>query len=78
MLKHCIFFYLRKQVAAGVLLIIQSLINMHNAKDRNLGFTINHFIDAFIFLSVFCDIMKMNFGIDPVVPHSDDVKLLKP
>ncbi|KMZ03934.1 ninjurin-2 isoform X6 [Drosophila sechellia] len=65
------------QVAAGLLLVIQSLINMHNTKDRNRGFAINHFIDAFIFLSVFCDIMKMNFGLDPAVPHTD-VELLKP
>ncbi|EDX13167.1 GD18856 [Drosophila simulans] len=64
-------------VAAGLLLVIQSLINMHNTKDRNRGFAINHFIDAFIFLSVFCDIMKMNFGLDPAVPHTD-VELLKP
>ncbi|XP_044250144.1 ninjurin-1 isoform X4 [Drosophila takahashii] len=66
------------QVAVGVLLITQSLMNMHNPKQRNWGFTINHFIDVFIYLSVFCDIMKMNFGIDPVVPHSDEAELLKP
>ncbi|XP_017041139.1 ninjurin-1 isoform X3 [Drosophila ficusphila] len=67
------------QVTAGILLVIQSLINMHNPKDRRVGFTINHFIDALIFLTVFCDILKMNFGIDPAVPHSsDDTELLKP
>ncbi|XP_020811476.1 ninjurin-1 isoform X3 [Drosophila serrata] len=68
------------QVAAGILLVIQSLISMHNPKDRRFGFTINHFVDAFIFLSVFCDIMKMNFGLDPAIPHStdDDVELIKP
>ncbi|XP_017103187.2 ninjurin-A isoform X5 [Drosophila bipectinata] len=66
------------QVAAGILLVVQSLISMHNPKDRSLGFTINHFVDAFIFLSVFCDVMKMNFGLDPAIPHSsDDVELLK-
>ncbi|XP_034127857.1 ninjurin-1 isoform X3 [Drosophila guanche] len=66
------------QVAAGVLLIIQSLISIHNPKDRSIGFTINYFVDAFIFLSVFCDVMKMNFGLDPAIPLLQNVEMLKP
>ncbi|XP_062123531.1 ninjurin-A isoform X3 [Drosophila sulfurigaster albostrigata] len=66
------------QVAAGVLLVVQSLVSIAESKDRSLLFTINHFVDAFIFLSVFCDIMKMNFGLDPAVPFkNNDVEVLK-
>ncbi|XP_026840325.1 ninjurin-1 isoform X3 [Drosophila persimilis] len=68
------------QVAAGILLVIQSLISIHNSKDRSIGFTLNHFVDAFIFFSVFCDVMKMNFGLDPAIPlqNKDDVEVFKP
>lgn len=65
-------------MTAGVLLVIQSLVSIAKSKNRSILNTVNHFVDAFIFLSVFCDIMKMNFGLDPAIPYKDDqVELLK-
>lgn len=58
--------------------MVQSLVSIAESRDRSLLYTINHFVDAFIFLSVFCDIMKMNFGLDPAIPYkNDDVEVLK-
>ncbi|XP_032589550.1 ninjurin-1 isoform X3 [Drosophila mojavensis] len=66
------------QVTAGVLLVIQSLVSIAKSKNRSILNTVSHFVDAFIFLSVFCDIMKMNFGLDPAIPYKEDqVELLK-
>jgi len=65
-------------VASGILLILQSLVSLANSKDRSLLIKVSHFVDAFIFLSVFCDILKMNFGLDPAIPYkSDEVEILK-
>ncbi|XP_034487704.1 ninjurin-1 isoform X3 [Drosophila innubila] len=67
------------QVAAGILLVLQSLVSLAKSKDRSLLITVSHFVDAFIFLSVFCDIMKMNFGLDPAIPYkNEEVEILKP
>ncbi|XP_034487712.1 uncharacterized protein LOC117791893 isoform X9 [Drosophila innubila] len=67
------------EVAAGILLVLQSLVSLAKSKDRSLLITVSHFVDAFIFLSVFCDIMKMNFGLDPAIPYkNEEVEILKP
>ncbi|XP_064548339.1 ninjurin-A isoform X3 [Drosophila montana] len=66
------------QVAAGVLLVVQSLVSIAKSQNRSILYTVNHFVDAFIFLSVFCDIIKMNFGLDPAIPFQvDEVEVFK-
>ncbi|XP_053964083.1 ninjurin-1 isoform X3 [Anastrepha ludens] len=56
------------QVFAGTLLIILSVIGIHKSKfQRSLADTLNHIVDGIIFLSVFCDVVKMNFGLDPAI-----------
>ncbi|XP_054747565.1 ninjurin-1 isoform X3 [Anastrepha obliqua] len=56
------------QIFAGTLLIILSVIGIHKSKfQRSLADTLNHIVDGIIFLSVFCDVVKMNFGLDPAI-----------
>ncbi|XP_037956169.1 ninjurin-2 isoform X3 [Teleopsis dalmanni] len=57
------------QILAGILLVIQSMINIHKSEgQRRAADILNHIIGGIIFLSVFCDVVKMNFGLDPAVP----------
>ncbi|XP_032596102.1 ninjurin-2 isoform X6 [Drosophila grimshawi] len=67
------------QVLTGVILVAQTLVSIEKSRNREILFVINHFADAFIFLSVFCDVVKMNFGLDPAIPHKEgDVEFFKP
>lgn len=64
---------------AGVLIVIQSLVSIAKTPKSSILYKLNDFEDAFIFLSVFCDIFKMTFGLDPAVPcNNDDVKVVNP
>ncbi|XP_046805888.1 ninjurin-1 isoform X3 [Lucilia cuprina] len=67
------------QICAGLLLMIQSLVSIHKGKtERKVADVLNHVINGFIFLSVFVDVIKMNFGLDPAVADVDnDVEILK-
>ncbi|XP_054082047.1 ninjurin-1 isoform X3 [Zeugodacus cucurbitae] len=57
------------QIIAGTLLVILSLIGIHKSKyQRSVAETLNHVVNGIIFVSVFCDIIKMNFGLDPAIP----------
>ncbi|KAI8124609.1 Ninjurin-2 [Lucilia cuprina] len=66
-------------ICAGLLLMIQSLVSIHKGKtERKVADVLNHVINGFIFLSVFVDVIKMNFGLDPAVADVDnDVEILK-
>ncbi|EDV94472.1 GH21383 [Drosophila grimshawi] len=67
------------KVLTGVILVAQTLVSIEKSRNREILFVINHFADAFIFLSVFCDVVKMNFGLDPAIPHKEgDVEFFKP
>ncbi|XP_037814970.1 ninjurin-1 isoform X3 [Lucilia sericata] len=67
------------QICAGLLLMVQSLVSIHKGKtERKVADVLNHVINGFIFLSVFVDVIKMNFGLDPAVADVDkDVEILK-
>ncbi|KAI9580098.1 hypothetical protein GQX74_000886 [Glossina fuscipes] len=55
-------------VIIGVLLMITSFMGIHrNKTERSTAEGLNHIVNGLIFLSVFCDIVKMNFGLDPAV-----------
>lgn len=50
------------QICAGLLLMIQSMIRIHKSdKERHVADVLNHIISAVVLLSVFCDIIKINF-----------------
>ena len=56
-------------MVAGVFLVLQSLVSIHKTeKQRIVAEHLNHIIGGIIFLSVFVDVIKMNFGLDPAVP----------
>ncbi|XP_013107118.2 ninjurin-1 isoform X1 [Stomoxys calcitrans] len=67
------------QIGAGLLLMVLSVISIHKGKmERTVADALNHVINGLIFLSVFCDIIKMNFGLDPAVPAlQKDVEVLQ-
>ncbi|XP_073847811.1 ninjurin C isoform X1 [Musca autumnalis] len=59
------------QIAAGFLLMVVSVTNIHKGKtERAIADALNHVINGLIFLSLFCDIIKMNFGLDPAIPDN--------
>ncbi|XP_075147060.1 ninjurin C isoform X1 [Haematobia irritans] len=66
------------QIGAGVLLLVLSTFSIHKGKnERAVADVLNHVINGFIFLSVFCDIIKMNFGLDPAIPDlRNDVDII--
>ncbi|XP_050338018.1 ninjurin-2 isoform X3 [Bactrocera neohumeralis] len=66
------------QVIAGSLLVVLSVIGIHKNKyQRSLAETLNHTVNGVIFVSVFCDIIKMSFGLDPAIPMVGKVDKLK-
>ncbi|XP_055849130.1 ninjurin-1 isoform X2 [Episyrphus balteatus] len=63
------------QVTVGLLLLIQSLVSIHKTPfQRKAADILNHLIIAVVFLTVFCDVLKMNFGLDPAVAFVKDSK----
>ncbi|XP_005188340.1 ninjurin-1 isoform X1 [Musca domestica] len=59
------------QIAAGCLLMVVSVVGIHKGKtERAIADALNHVINGLIFLSLFCDIIKMNFGLDPAIPDT--------
>lgn len=66
-------------MAAGVLIVVQSLVSIPETPESSILYKVNHCADAFIFLSLFCDVFKMTFGLDPAVPYTnEDVEIFKP
>lgn len=59
--------------------MIQSVVSIHKGKtERKVADVLNHIITGLIFLSVFCGVLKMNFGLDPAIPDlQKDVEKLK-
>lgn len=57
------------QVVAGILAVILSLINLKNGeKQRNIANILNHVSLALVLMALSCDVIKMNFGLDPAIP----------
>lgn len=49
--------------------MVVSVVGIHKGKtERAIADALNHVINGLIFLSLFCDIIKMNFGLDPAIP----------
>ena len=51
--------------------MVLTVVSIHKGKtERKVADVLNHIITALIFFSTFCDIIKMNFGLDPAIPGS--------
>lgn len=59
--------------------MVLTVVSIHKGKtERKVADVLNHIITALIFLSAFCDIIKMNFGLDPAIPGSTkEVQFIK-
>lgn len=58
--------FLWLKVAAGFVSVILSTININNSdKHRALANRLVHLSLGFVFVSTFCNVIKMNFGLDP-------------
>lgn len=56
------------RIIAGTLLVVLSVIGIHKSKyQRSVAETLNYLVNGIIFVSVFCDIIKMSFGLDPAI-----------
>ncbi|XP_055614601.1 ninjurin-1-like, partial [Uranotaenia lowii] len=57
------------QVSAAMLAVILTLVNFHKGElHQRVANILNHFSLGFVVVALFCDIIKMNFGLDPAVP----------
>ncbi|EAT45325.1 AAEL003398-PA, partial [Aedes aegypti] len=53
-----------------LLAVILTLVNFHKGEvQQRVANILNHFSLAFVVTALFCDIIKMNFGLDPAVPY---------
>ncbi|XP_065081787.1 ninjurin-2 isoform X4 [Ochlerotatus camptorhynchus] len=58
------------QVSAALLAVILTLVNFHKGElQQRVANILNHFSLAFVVVALFCDVIKMNFGLDPAVPY---------
>lgn len=61
------------QVTAGVLSVILSLIDIDkNDWNRQIANTLNHTSVGLVVIALFCDVIKMNFGLDPAIHATQD------
>uniref|UniRef100_A0A182Y461 Ninjurin-2 n=1 Tax=Anopheles stephensi TaxID=30069 RepID=A0A182Y461_ANOST len=57
-------------VSAALLAVILTLVNLHGGEvQRKVANILNHFSLGFVVVALFCDVIKMNFGLDPAVPY---------
>ncbi|XP_049286643.1 ninjurin-2 isoform X3 [Anopheles funestus] len=58
------------QVSAALLAVILTLVNLHGGEvQRKVANILNHFSLGFVVVALFCDVIKMNFGLDPAIPY---------
>ncbi|XP_040175506.1 ninjurin-2 isoform X5 [Anopheles arabiensis] len=58
------------QVSAAMLAVILTLVNLHGGEvQRKVANILNHFSLGFVVVALFCDVIKMNFGLDPAIPY---------
>lgn len=59
----------QSQVVAAMLAIILTRISLYNsARHRSIANALTHISLGLVFVALFCDVIKMNFGLDPAVP----------
>lgn len=53
-----------------MLAVILTLVNLHGGEvQRKVANILNHFSLGFVVVALFCDVIKMNFGLDPAIPY---------
>ncbi|XP_035773347.1 ninjurin-2-like isoform X4 [Anopheles albimanus] len=58
------------QVSAAMLAVILTLVNLHAGElQQKVANILNHFSLGFVVVALFCDVIKMSFGLDPAVPY---------
>ncbi|KXJ73587.1 hypothetical protein RP20_CCG015458 [Aedes albopictus] len=56
------------QISAALLAVILTLVNFHKGElQQRVANILNHFSLAFVVTALFCDIIKMSFGLDPAI-----------
>lgn len=58
-------------VAACLALILTRLSLSEDCRQRKVANVLTHISIGFIFVALFCDVIKMNFGLDPAVPVTE-------
>lgn len=61
-------------IAALLSIIVAILKRFDSEKFHNLGWILNHFAIGFVTGTLFCDIIKMNLGLDPALSVNDTLK----
>lgn len=57
------------QVSAAFLAVILTRLSLNeNTQHRNIANTLTHVSMGLVFVALFCDVIKMNFGLDPAIP----------
>lgn len=58
---------------AAILAVILTRLNLHeNDRHRRIANALTHVSMGLVFVALFCDVIKMNFGLDPAVPFDVD------
>lgn len=59
----------QSQVVAAMFAIILTRISLYNGtRHRSIANALTHISLGLVFVALFCDVIKMNFGLDPAVP----------
>lgn len=49
--------------------VAMTQLNLHESnRHRKLANTLTHVSLSMVFVALFCDVIKMNFGLDPALP----------
>lgn len=60
------------QVTAAVLAFITSRLDLYeSARQRTIANALTHISMGLVFVALFCDVVKMNFGLEPAIPYTD-------
>lgn len=73
-IANCFFIFVPRsiQVTAAVLAVVTSRLDLHeSARQRTIANALTHISMGLVFVALFCDVVKMNFGLEPAVPYSD-------
>ncbi|XP_037032741.1 ninjurin-2 isoform X2 [Bradysia coprophila] len=61
------------QVTAAVLAFLTSRLDLYeSARQRSIANALTHVSMGLVFVALFCDVVKMNFGLEPAIPVTDN------
>lgn len=68
--KYCnrLILFIFEQVSAALMAVVMSILKMHQDHTQSfIANVLNHVALAFVTGTLFCDVIRMNFGLDPAV-----------